>query len=189
MYAFVSNEYRAIIYTQRQLDFLCSVYSYPKFKKVETAKEAREFFTANDREFFTPSLKQYGKVEDIGYISVQYFIDGNNIYVNTFTEHFGFIKLSNLPSNVKQDASYDLLKIKICNVVLDDSLIAHHCIAINNILTLFDPYVNIELILPDVSIYLACTKYKGRNFGIKNLQGTLQSRMGATFYTVEGNHD
>lgn len=185
MYAFVSNEYRAIVYSRRQLDFLCSVYSYPKFKKVLTEKEAKEFFALNNREFFTPSLKQYGKVNDIGYISIQYFIDGKNIYVNVFTKHFGFIKLSELPRNVKQDASYDLLKLKICNVILNNDLIAHHCTAITNILSLFDLYINIELILPDISVYLACTKYRGKNFSIKNLQRLLNSRMGTTFYTIK----
>lgn len=185
MYAFVSNEYRSVVHTQRQLDFLCSIYSYPKFKMVNTMAEAKEFFNSNDRQFFTPSLNKYGKVDDIGYISIQYFIDGNNIYVNVFTKNFGFIKLSNIPSNVKQDASYDLLKLKICNVVLDNNLIAHHCTAIRNILSLFDSYINMELILPDVSVYLACTKYKGRNFSIQNLQGVLKSRMGVTFYTIK----
>lgn len=185
MYAFISNEYRSIVYTQRQLDFLSSIYSYPKFKMVNTMAEANEFFAKNYREFYKPSLNQYGKVDDIGYISIQYFIDGRNIYVNVFTKHFGFIKLSNLPKNVKQDASYDLLKLKICNVILDDSLIAHHCTAISNILSLFDLYINMELILPDVSVYLACTKYKGKNFSIRNLQSVLQARMGVTFYTIK----
>lgn len=185
MYAFVSNEYRSIVKTQRQLDFLCSVYSYPKFKKVNTTAEAREFFSANDRKFFTPSLNQYGKVEDLGYISIQYFIDRNNVYVNVYTKHFGFIKLTELPKNVKQDSSYDLLKLKICNVVLNDAVIAHHCTAIRSILSLFDSNINVELILPDISVYLACTKYKGKNFSIRNLQGILQSRMGVTFYTIK----
>lgn len=184
MYAFVSNEYRTIVHTQRQLDFLCSIYSYPKFKMVENVAEAKKFFNSNIREFFTPSLNQYGKVKDIGYISVQYFIDGNNIYLNVYTKHFGFIKMSDLPSNIKQDSSYDLLKMKICNINLDNSQISHHCVAITHILQIFGDYINIELILPDVSVYLACTKYKGRNFGIKRLQSMLNTRMGATFYTI-----
>lgn len=185
MYAFVSNEYRTIVRTQRQLDFLCSIYSYPKFKAVTTIAEAKKFLADNDRAFFTPSLNKYGKVDDIGYISIQYFIGGNNIYVNVHTEHFGFIKFKQLPRNIKQDASYDLLKLKICNVVLDDKLIAHHCNAIKYVLSLFDDNINVELILPDVSIYLACTKYTGRNFVISALQDTLRKRKGITFYTIK----
>lgn len=185
MYAFVSNEFRTIVYSQRQLDFLNDIYSYPQFRKVETVAEAKKFFSQCNREFIKSGLNKYGRESDIGYISIEYFIDGKNIYANIGTKHFGFIKLTGLPSNVKQDSSYDLLKLKICNVILDDELIAHHCTAIANILRLFDDYINIELILPDMSIYLACTKYTGRNYSITNLQKTLSSRMGSVFYTIK----
>lgn len=184
MYAFVSNEYRTIVYSQRQLDFLTSVYTYPQYRKVENVAEAKKFFIQCNRDFMKSGLNKYGRQSDIGYISIQYFIDGKNIYCNVDTRHFGFIKLTNLPKNVKQDSTYDLLKLKICNVILDNTLIAHHCTAIANILTLFDDFINIELVLPDISLYLACTKYKGKNFSIKNLQGAIASRQGNTFYTM-----
>lgn len=184
MYAFISNEYRAIVYSRRQLDFLCSVYSYPQFKMVNKVEEANAFFAEHGRLFYKPSLNQYGKVDNIGYITIKYFIDGKNIYVNVYTKHFGFIKLSSLPKNVKQESTYDLLRLEICNVILQNNLIAHHCTAIMNILSLFDSYINIELVLPDISVYLACTKYKGTNFSIRNLQRVISSRMGVTFYTI-----
>lgn len=184
MYAFVSNEYRAIVYSQRQLDFLINVYTYPQFKKVDTVAEARQFFNQCNREFMSTGLSKYGKSLDIGYISIQYFIDGTNIYCNVDTKHFGFIKLSDLPNNVKQDSTYDLLKLKICNVILDNSLIAHHCTAIANILKLFDRFVDIEIVVPDISVYLACTKYNGKNFSIRNLQSLITNRLGNTFYTM-----
>lgn len=185
MYAFVSNEYRTIVYSQRQLDFLTSVYTYPQFKKVDTVAEAKQFFNNCNREFLQTGLNKYGRESDIGYISIQYFIDGKNIYCNVDTKHFGFIKLSDVPSNVKQDSSYDLLKLKICNVILDNSLIAHHCIAITNILKLFDECINIELVVPDISVYLACTKYKGKNYSIVKLQNALNNRLGNLFYSIK----
>lgn len=184
MYAFVSNEYRTIVYSQRQLDFLLGVYSYPQFRKVESIADAKKFFNSCNREFINTNLSKYGKTLNVGYLSVEYFIDNNNIYVNIDTKHFGFIKLFNLPSNIKQDSSYDLIKLKICNVALDDSLIAHHCVAIQNILSVLDDYVNVELVLPDISVYLACEKYKGNNFMINRLQGTVAQRPGQVFYSM-----
>ena len=184
MYAFVSNEYRGIVDTQRQLDFLCGIYTYPQFKKVETAYEAKQFFANCNREFIASGLNKYGKDSEVGYVRIEYFIADNNIYVNADTTHFGFIRLSTVPDNVKQDSTYDLLKLKICNVVLEDSLIAHHCIAIQNILNLFDEYMNIEIVLPDISVFLACTKYKGSNYTIKRVQALLSERPGDVYYTV-----
>ena len=185
MYAFVSNEYRAIVKTQRQLDFLLGIYTYPKFRKVTNELEAKKFFNSCNRVFMRTSLNKYGRSSEIGFIKIEYFIDGKNIYVNVYTKKFGFIKLSDLPSNVKQDSSYDLLKLKICNVILDDSLIAHHCLAIINILSLFDSYINVELVVPDISVYLACTKYSGKNYAIKRTQGCLSDRMGNVSYTIK----
>ena len=187
MYAFISNEYRAVVTTERQLEFLISIYSYPKFKRVKSYEEARSYFSENERKVFSAGFNKFGKGYDIGYISIEYFIGGdNNIYYNIYTKHFGFIKLVNVPSNVKQDASYDLLKIKICGVVLNNGLIAHHCIAITNILKLLDDFINVELILPDISIYLACTKYRGSNFSIKQTLECIDKRFGDTYFTVRG---
>lgn len=185
MYAFVSNEYRTIVYTQRKLDFLCDIYTYPKFRKVNSEEEARKFFQQCNRDFINAGLNKYGREADVGYISIKYLISDNTIYCNVSTKHFGYIKLSNLPDNVYQDSTYDMLKLKITNVVLDDSLIAHHCIAITNILSLFDKFINIELVLPDISVYLACTKYKGKNYSINKLQSSIKSRLGNVFYTIK----
>lgn len=185
MYAFVSNEYRSIVYSTRQLDFLLSVYSYPQFKKVSTVAEAKAFFNQCNREFIKAGRNKYNRQSNIGYITIEYFIDGKNIYLNVKTNHFGFIKLYNLPDYIKQDASYDLLKLKICNVNLDNDLIAHHCIAIANALRLFDKSISIELVLPDLSVYLACTKYKGKNYAIKKCQDEINGRLGNIFYTIK----
>lgn len=185
MYAFVSNEYKAIVYSTRQLDFLLSVYSYPQFKKVETVSEAKKYFNQCNREFINAGRSKYDRESNIGYITIEYFIDNNNIFLNIYTKHFGFIKLYNLPSNIKQDSSYDLLKIKICDIVLDDTLIAHHCVAIMNALRLLDSSISIEFILPDISVYLACTKYKGNNYIIKKVQDELKSRHGNVFFTIK----
>lgn len=185
MYAFISNEYKAIVYSSRQLDFLLNVYSYPKFKKVDTVAEAKQFFNQCNRELIGSGRTKYDRESDIGYVTIEYFIDGHNIYFNIYTKHFGFIKLYNLASNIKQDASYDLLKIKMCDVILDDSLIAHHCVAIMNALRLLDTSISVEFILPDISVYLACTKYKGNNYVIRKAQDEIRSRRGNVFFTIK----
>lgn len=185
MYAFISNEFKTIVYTQHQLDFLCGVYSYPKFIRIRDESEALQFFKENSRDNISSSIHKLGHRTKVGYITIEYFIDGTNIYYNVHTEHFGYIKLLYIPSNVKIDSGYDLMKIKICNVILDDMNISHHCIAILNILKLFGDTINVELILPDISVFLACTKYTGTNFKIKQLQNNLDARKGEVYYTIK----
>ena len=187
MFAFVSNEYKTVVQTVSQLDFLCSIFSYPKFSKVANMTEARNFFAANDRNYISSimSKTKYGKQNKVGYITVEYFIANNSIFCNVNTKHFGFIRLKEYPDNVAVQSGYSDMKLKFKNIVLDNRLIAHHCLAISNILKFFGNEVNIEIILPDVSVYLALTKYTGKNFIIKNLQSLINSRDGAVYYTVK----
>lgn len=185
MYAFISNEYKTIVYTQRQLDFLCSIYSYPSFVKINSTEEAKQFFIRKDRDFIRTGISKYGKQTKVGYIAVEYFIDGNNVYYNLYTEKFGFIKFTNFPSNVICDSGYDLIKLKFKNVSLNNDLIAHHCTAIQLVLRFIGDFINVELRLPDESIYLALTKYTGKNYSIKNTQSLIKGRLAETYYTVK----
>ncbi len=186
MYAFVSNEYSAVVYSAAQLDFLTSVFSYPKFIKINSTAEAQKFFADNDRSFIKDAskIKAYGKRDKVGYIKVNYFISNNSIYCNVDTQHFGFIRLRQVPKNVAIESSYSFMKIKFKNINLNDDLIAHHCLAISNILRLYPDTINIELVLPDVSVYLAITRYTGKNFSIRNLQSLISSRFGRVYYSI-----
>lgn len=185
MYAFISNEYRTIVYTQRQLDFLISIYSYPQFKKVNSEYEAKQWFVEKDRSFIRNTKVRYGRKDKVSYISVEHFIANENIYYNIDTSKFGLIKFEEIPRNAVQDVRFDLIKLKLKNVVLDDTLIAHHCIAISNILKILGPYPNVELILPDISVYLACTKYTGKNFVIQKTKREINDRYGDTYYVIK----
>lgn len=184
MYAFISNEYRTTVNSQRQLDFLLSVYSYPKFKKVNSAQEAKQWFAEQDRAFIKSSSIRYGSKQKAAYVSVEYFIADNNVYYNLHTGNFGYMRFIDLPDNVKQDARYDLIKLKLCNVALNDLLISHHCIAIEHILKILGPYINVEIVLPDISVYLACVKYTGKNFAIRRIKRVLSERLGETYYKI-----
>lgn len=187
MYAFISNEYKTIVKTASQLDILCSLFSYPKFCKVNSTDEARLFFAENDRTEIKNALqkKKYGKRDKAGYITVDYYIANNSIFCNVDTKHFGFIRLRNVPSNVAVESSYSNMRLKFKNIILDDRLIAHHCLAISNILRFYGEEINIEIILPDISVYLAIVKYTGSNFIIKNIQSLVKSRKGAIYFTIK----
>ena len=185
MFAFISNEYRTIVKTTARLELLLSIYSYPKFVKVKTEDEAKEFFRQQDRAFIKRGALHYGGKDKCSYMRVEYFIADNNIYCNIDTSNFGFVRLGTLPSNVSQEATYDLLRVKIKNVILNDDLIPHHCLAINNILTLFDDYVNIEIVVPDVSVFLACTKYGGKDTTINRVKNFINSRPGEVYFTIK----
>lgn len=187
MFAFVSNEYRAVVKTQTQLNFLLSIYSYPTFKKVNTYDEAHQFFKEHERKWIDNSIKIFGKKQSkIGYISIEYFIDNENIYYNIYTNRFGNIRF-NLPESIKYTIDGSLLKIKVENHNLSNAYIAHHCTAISYILKVVGKFINVDLILPNISVYMALTKYTGKNFSIKNAQRDINNHLGNVYYTIKQN--
>lgn len=190
MWAFITDSFKSVVQTQRELEFLIGVYPYANWKKVLNITDAKRFWAQYERKYFSTDAIFLGSKDKVGYIKIEYFIADNNIYANVITSHFGFIKLKNIPKNVIQEASYDMLRLKIQNVVLNDAIISHHCIAILNIIQLFGPYLNMEIVVPDISVYLALTKYTGANYNIKKLKNELDSRLGKIYWTIKGeNYD
>ena len=183
MFAVVANGIQTICKTQRQLDYILAVYPYPKFKKCYTEEEARNWIRVNKRQFNAIKYSKYGDTATFGYATIEYFITNNNIYYNIKTEKVGYIKIQ-ADNDIKVDSRKSLLKVKVCNVRLDDSLIAHHIIAIRRILKLLGEYRDIDIVVPDISIFLALTKYSGNNYVIRGCQRDIASRLGAVSITI-----
>ena len=178
MFAFVSNEYSGIVYSKQQVKVLSRLYTYTVAQFCTTEQEARDFIKRNPRHVYS-HMKSAGWKKTTAYIRVEYFIADETIYANLYTDHFGFVQLKivNNP-NILQSATYDLIKLKIPYVNVRDESITSHCAAIIHILSLMSPIINVQIKVPDISIYMALTEYSGRNATIKNTQKYLKSRIG-----------
>lgn len=183
MYAIVANGIQTIVKTQEQLDIIISLFPYPKFQRVSTEQEGREWILRHSRIDYSKEFKNYGETAKSGYAEVDYFIEGNNIYYNVKTERLGFIRVERA-DGVLMDSRPELLKIKVVNVALDNLKIAHHCIAIQRLLLLLGDYVDVTFNIPDMSVYLALTRYTGNNFVIKRTQELIRKRLGAVSFTI-----
>lgn len=178
MFAFVSNEYQGILYDKQHVKLLSSIYSYPKVQYCRTEEECRDFIRKNPRHLYGDGKKKAGWKKDTAYIRVEYFVDDQTIYANLYTDHFGYVLLNIRDPNILQSASYDMIKLKISNVNVNDTSISSHCVAIQYIVQLLSPIVNVQIIVPDLSIYLALTEYTGRNAAIKRTKQLLNNRIG-----------
>lgn len=183
MFAVVANGMQYICKTPRQLDCICAIYPYPKFKKVRNKDEAYAWLKQNSRSVASSSFSNYGDTAKSGYAVVEYFISDNTIYANIFTENIGFIKIPPT-EGVAIDNRTDLIKVKIKNIVLDDMVINHHILAIRRLLKLLGDFVDVNIKLPDMSIYLALTKYRGENYMIQAAQKEIRQRLGGVSFSV-----
>lgn len=177
MFAFVSNEYSGIVYSKQQLKVLSRIYSYPIFQYCRTENECRDFIKRHPR-FAYSGNKKAGWKKSTAYIRIEYFIADETIYANLYTDHFGFVQLSLRDKRILQSATYDLIKLKIPRVNVNDESITSHCSAIVYIVSQLSPIINVQIKVPDISVYLALTEYDGRNSSIIKAKKYLNGRIG-----------
>ena len=177
MFAFVSNEYSGIVYSKQHVKVLSNIYTYPVVQYCRTEAECRDFIRRHPR-FAYSGGKKAGWKKTTAYIRIEYFIADQTIYANLYTDHFGFVQLKLLNKNILQSATYDMIKLKIPYVNVEDESITSHCIAIQNIINLLSPIVNVQVKVPDLSVYLALTEYTGNNTTIMRIKKSLSNRVG-----------
>ena len=186
MWAFVSNEFQGIVKTKDTLKVYCLIYSYPSYKKVQDEKSAYEFINSKQRGFYGGLSKNMAWIKDSGHIRIEYFIQDNSVYANLYTDKFGYVYLSSKKRNIKQSVSFDLIKLKMENMMLQDNSIQSHCFAIMSILNLFSGFINVVIRVPDISVYLALTQYTGNNRSIRMVQNELRCREGKVALVLNG---
>ena len=186
MWAFVSNEYQGIVKTKDTLKIYCLIYSYPSYKRVPDEKAGYEYIASKKRSFYHGLSKNMSWVKDSGHIRMEYFIQDNSVYANLYTDKFGYVYLSNKRRNMKQTVSFDLIKVKLENMMLKDNSIQSHCYAIMSILNLFSGFINVVIVVPDLSVFLALTQYTGKNKSVRMVQEELKCREGKVALVLNG---
>lgn len=186
MYVFIANGYKGIVESKQTLDILASIYPYPKFRKVRTYEDALNFLARYNRGEVQANFYNYGDTDNyLGYATIKYVIADNDLFVTIDTSKVGFIRIN--PRGLKDtvvDNRPTMIRVRISDIGLNDDLISDHCVAITNILELLGGYVDVNIEVPDVSVYLALTKYSGDNYIIRNCQEVIGSRLGGVSITI-----
>lgn len=186
MFAVVANGFQGVCKTQRHLDMVLALYTYPKFRKVNTEEEAFKWIRENSRSFHSNRCVQYGNTASTGFLNVRYKIVDNRIEYNVDTNQVGFVNTINSNKDVIIRSGPNNFDVIIENVVLQDEKITSHIIAIKRILSVIGDYVDVNVMVPDMSVYLAITKYRGSNYIIQSLQRDIDNRLGGISFTVGG---
>lgn len=184
MFAVVANGIQTICKTQRALDRIIAIYPYPKFCKCKTREEARAWILRNSRSFSGLARERYGNTARSGYAKIRYAIVENGVDFDIDTKRVGYIKVPS-EEKVLVDSRKTSLKVLVRDIKLNDESITHHIVAIRRILKLLGDFVDVDIVVPDISIFLAVTKYSGKNYVIRGLQKDIESRLGAVSLSIE----
>lgn len=184
MYAVVANGMCAICKTQEQLESVIAVYPYPKFKKVYTEEEGREWIRRHRRKRNEYEFERYGNTFSTGFVIVSYEITEECVRYEIDTKKCGYIRIQG-GNDYAVEMRPEHLTVITNDTKLNDNLILHHVIAIRRILKILGPVVDVDVIIPDVSIYLALMKYTGTNYLIKGIQRDIENRAGGFSITIK----
>lgn len=187
MYVLIANGYSGVIESKETLDVLASIFPYPKFRKVVDKEAAFAFLEKYRRGDYAPVYNNYGDTDAYyGYAKVTYIIDKNDLYVTVDTSKLGNVKLPPPKDrNIVIDNSTQMIRIKIRDINLNDDKISDHCYAIYTILNLIGEFVDVNIEVPDISVYLALFKYKGEYYSITAAQEEIHNRLGAVAVTIK----
>lgn len=186
MWGFIASGKTTICKTQTELQKLMMIYPYAKTKYFEYENQALDWIRQNQRGLYGTRVKQFGGTAVSGFIQIEYYIDGNNIYYNLDLKKFGLTRIiPDEKDGILVDNRAEFIKVKVLNTVLNNSLIAHHCIAIQRILNILGEFVDVDFILPDMSVYIALTNYRGKDVIIKRVHDYIVNRIGGVSYTVK----
>lgn len=183
MYALVANGIQTICKDYRQLQALTALYPYPKFQKCNSMEEGRKWLRANARRVHSVAFENYGDTAVAGYICIAYEIREQGVAYDLDLRLVGYVKI-HAEDGMLIDSRKDSIHIEVNDVELKNELIVHHIIAIKRILRVLGEFVDVNIIVPDISVYLAVTKYTGRNHMIRGLQSDIERRIGAVAVTV-----
>lgn len=186
-YGFVGGPLRTVFSDYKHVEKSALIYPYSSYRKFREEGAAWIWVASQPyrRMSIPPSIRRYGNLFNSHYLTVQYFIGDNSVMANISTKKLGNVKLySEDPNVVIQNRTFRS-EVEIKGLQLNPELITSHLIAIAAVLELVGAFVDVEVILPNHSIFFALTKYTGNKKSIIRLVEKIKRRQGEVAWTLE----
>lgn len=183
-YSFVSPEISLVTQDIDKINRLHLIHPYASFRRHETEEKALARVERLKKEGKLTTLKKYGNTFKDLYVTVKYFITEDAVYCNIYSQKFGMLDLSTTSKHVKIMNKPGLSTIKF-DAKLNDDLIISHLIVIYNVLKILGPYIDVDFVIPDRSIFYALFKYTGSRADLRRVKEFIDSRLGEISVTIE----
>lgn len=182
MYAVVAPGLKGIYDDPKAIDRILALYPYAKFRKLKTEEECWVFLERYENKHGIEDIKSFGDTFEKHHVSMEYFIQTPNLYYNFDTSGIGTLRLLSQTAVIENRTN--LVKALIPNVAVDTNTIGGHVIAIYNGIRLLGDFIDVDVVVPDHSIFYAIQSYTGQNRTIGRLTSYIRSRMGKVSVTL-----
>ena len=167
-----------------EIDLLQTLLPYSSYRKFYTHEEAYSFVSNKEVEDFEITMNTYGDVFDNLHVTVTYFITDEGLYFNIDTSKLGDVRFTSTSSDVVIENSFDNTRVYISSLKLDDDRISSHAIAIYKILQVIGDLLDVNIVVPNHSIYYMLTAYTGTKITISRLLRLIEQRSGNVAVTL-----
>ena len=184
-YAIVGPGVMGVYDDWKRVNELAHLFPYCKYRKFKTEEECWQFvyrfkYTKNDL-----SLTKYGNTFSNLFVRMSYIVTPNMMYFTYNTEHFGHIRLDEIPGAlVKHMAKCITVKMP-SDIELNNSTILSHLQVINRGVEILGDLIDVDIVVPDHSIYYALTAYTGTNGEICSLRDKIKNRLAGVSFTLK----
>lgn len=186
-YGFVGGPIRTVFRDFKFVERAALIYPYSSYRKFWNEGSAWNWVMSRPhRKMEVPeSIYKYGNLFNSHYLTIEYFIDEERVVANVITKKLGNVKLYSEDPNVVILNKTNRSEIEIKSLKLNPDLINSHLIAIVAILDLVGAFVDVEVILPNHSIFFALTRYSGTKKSVIRLVDRIKRRQGEIAWTLK----
>lgn len=168
----ISTVYKSWADVQR----ICALYPYPKFRKFQTEEDCWEYVRRHTSRKVYTDINKYGDTFDNMCVTMEYFICDDKVCYNFITKKMGYIVIESDDENIKVVNRHGNIKVTLNNIYLNDDIISNHLIAIWHGLKIVGEMIDVDVKVPDHSIFYALMTYKGPNKTINRVRSYIDGR-------------
>lgn len=183
-YGLVAPGFKTITTDYQMVERAKVFYPYLKWRKFTTSEAAVDFISRNYTEQRVKMIRNYGDTFSDLYLSAKYTIANNCVYYELDTHRVGNFRVISPSAMIEYRAGR--IYIKMENTYLDAVSISGNMSAIYHLLDIVGECIDVNLVLPNFSIYYALTQYKRDNVRpIKLVQDKIANRLCKVAFTLK----
>lgn len=183
-YALTGHGVNGVYFNWKEVEEIVAIFPYCKYRKFKTEEECWEFVNRFRSSKSTITMTKYGDTFDNIYVRMSYTMSRNRMYFNYNTEHFGRIKLDKTDNQLIQYTAKYVLVEEPTTLLLDRQTIISHLEVINRGVEILGELVDVDIVVPDHSIYYALTAYNGDDETINSLKNKIHNRLAEVSFTL-----
>lgn len=185
-YALVGHGIYGVYFNWKEVEELATIFPYCRYRKFKTEEDCWEFVNRYRTSKCSLTMTKYGNTFDNIFVRMSYTMSKNRMYFNYNTEHFGKIRLDKQDNQIIQYTARYVLVEEPCDFDLDRQTIISHLEVINRGVEILGELVDVDIVVPDHSIYYALTAYNGDDEVINTLKNKLHGRIAEVSFTLGG---